>query len=215
MKFSVEVWKKIEPIYEKTINQPFIVELASGELHIEKFLYYISQDAIYLPEYSRVLAVAAAKAEAEDRQFFLEVSIGALSCETELHQEYAKRYSLKTPQELSPACFSYVNYLMSLGQTSSCAVLSAALLPCAWIYAEVGLELSKRAAPNNKYVDWIKAYSDPEFMNIAMKLKDITDRLAENVAPAERVAMEKAFIMSSRLEYMFWNDSYNLAKWVI
>ena len=43
-------------------RMPFNTELAAGTLAPERFRFYILQDAIYLAEYARVLAIAAAKA---------------------------------------------------------------------------------------------------------------------------------------------------------
>ena len=42
-------------------------------------------------------------------------------------------------------------------------VLMAALLPCFWIYWDVGNTIARKAAPDNPYRPWIDTYSDEAF----------------------------------------------------
>ena len=50
------------PIWQKTQTHPFIAGLGDGTLPLENFQFYMIQDYIFLIEYSRVLALAVAKA---------------------------------------------------------------------------------------------------------------------------------------------------------
>jgi thiaminase/transcriptional activator TenA len=43
----------------------------------------------------------------------------------------------------------------------------------------------------------------------------LTDQLAESASPTERDQMQEAFIQSSRLEWYFWNDAYQLEDWQV
>ena len=62
MQFSSEAWNYIKNIYESILNMPFVKELESGSLKQPIFKHYIIQDAIYLGEFARVLAIISAKA---------------------------------------------------------------------------------------------------------------------------------------------------------
>ena len=61
MKWSDKAWLVIQPIYEKTIQLPFVQELMKGILAEDKFLYYIQQDSLYLASYGRLLTGIATK----------------------------------------------------------------------------------------------------------------------------------------------------------
>jgi hypothetical protein len=59
---------------------PFNRELAAGTLTPERFRFYILQDAIYLGQFARVLAIAAAKApDAATVQNFVHSALGAIA----------------------------------------------------------------------------------------------------------------------------------------
>ena len=51
MEWSETAWDAAAPVFRKIVSHPFILELASGELPREKFMYYIAQDGLYLKEY--------------------------------------------------------------------------------------------------------------------------------------------------------------------
>ena len=66
--FTELAWKKIDYIYNSILKMQFIQELENGSLATEKFKHYIIQDAIYLGEYSRTLALISAKAPTSQLQ---------------------------------------------------------------------------------------------------------------------------------------------------
>ena len=71
---------------------PFNTELAAGTLAPERFRFYILQDAIYLGEYARVLAIAAAKApDAATVQVFAGGAAQAIAVEQALHAPLSRR----------------------------------------------------------------------------------------------------------------------------
>ncbi len=60
--FSEWAWQETEALRQRILDLPFNRELANGTLTQERFQFYMIQDALYLEQYSRALAVAAAKA---------------------------------------------------------------------------------------------------------------------------------------------------------
>jgi len=58
--FTDELWHSIEPIYAAILRHPFIAGLTDGSLPRESFKFYAVQDALYLREFARSLAIAAA-----------------------------------------------------------------------------------------------------------------------------------------------------------
>lgn len=217
MSFSKSVWGSISEIYDKILNHNFIKEVATGDLAVEKFGYYISQDLLYLDFYSKVLAAASIKTSTSSDQFTLiEQSKFAAFGETEMHRYYIDTYNIVIPKRMTPSAFSYSHYLLSTALSEPLSVTMAALYPCAIIYAEIGLELGRTyKKEGNIYSKWIEEYSNPSFMEGAIKIRDILDRSAVDASAAEIEKMKEAFTVSAKLEYLFWDDAYNLRSWGI
>ena len=89
----------------------------------------------------------------------------------------------------------------------------AAVLPCFWIYWDVGNAIAREAAADNKYRAWIDTYSDEGFGNAVRAVIAATDRAAEGTTDAMRARMMTAFIRSSQYEYLFWDGAYQLRRW--
>ena len=54
-------------IMDKIHNHPFNKELSAGSLPKEKFIYYLAQDALYLLDFSKALALTAARLSNNDQ----------------------------------------------------------------------------------------------------------------------------------------------------
>lgn len=95
MKFSTQAWKDISDIYNAIINMHFLRELEAGSLSKEVFQYYIIQDAIYLGEFSRVLAIISAKAPQPEIQLqFANSAREAIAVERSLHEDFLQNLGL-------------------------------------------------------------------------------------------------------------------------
>lgn len=207
MKFSDSLWQQIAPIFQQILYHPFIVDLASGTLDEKRFLFYMEQDAYYLMGFSRALALIAGRADSSKLiHQFLNFSLGALVVERELHAKFfASNYDDIEP---SPTCLAYVQYLIATAATASLEEAIAAVLPCFWIYREVGCAIGEHAQQNNAYIYWIDAYSSQEFSEEVDLVISILDERANNCSEASLARMRKAFEYCSLFEWHFWNDAY-------
>lgn len=165
---------------------PFNQQLAQGTLSREAFSHYVIQDAHYLLAYGRALAVCAAKAfEADDVIQFSEAAKTAIVVERSLHDGFMQDFGInKTQFENTPltlACHHYTSYLQATAWAESYPVVLAALLPCFWIYAEVGKDIVDKAAPNNPYQAWIDTYAGEDFHTAVRNVIATVDRVAARV----------------------------------
>ncbi|WP_349369749.1 thiaminase II [Salinarimonas sp.] len=220
MPFSTDAWESNLPAYETIRTMPFNAELAEGRLARERFTHYIVQDAHYLIGFGRALALAAAKARDPDRivQFAKGAEV-AIVVERSLHGSFFERYGISpdafqaTP--VQPSCHHYVSYLTATAFAEPYEVVLAALLPCFWIYAEVGRDIHGRAAPGNPYQAWIDTYAGEEFHEAVQAMIAATDEAAEQAAPAMVARMHEAYTAATRLEYLFWDGAYRLESWPV
>lgn len=173
--FTDSLWEDTAKVRAEIDALSFIAELDSGTLPEAHFAYYLTQDALYLNGYSRVLARASALAPSEEEQaFWAEGARVCLAVEAELHRTWLSRHPVQahdaaglppadgSPEGVAavdarlagadgvarpgPVTKAYVDHLLAASASGSYAVLAAAALPCYWIYAEVGSALHTRHA---------------------------------------------------------------------
>lgn len=216
--FSAEAWEGIEGLVGRILDHPFNRELAAGTLSTERFRRYLLQDSIYLDAFARALALAAARSDdAGERVFFLRAAAESVEVEQDLHAVYFRRFGISEEAvrsaEPSPACLCYTGYLSTLAYQEAYPVLVAALLPCFWIYWEVGRTIQKHAAAENPYQAWIDLYAGEEYGSVVEEVLRITDDLASRSDAGTRQGMLRAFRRASQLEWLFWDSVYRMEDW--
>ena len=104
MTFTDELWHSIEPIYAAILRHPFIAGLTDGSLPRESFEFYAVQDALYLREFARSLALAAARAPKDEWIIMLSAhAAGALRVERTLPEGFFQEFKLcSMPPTRSP-----------------------------------------------------------------------------------------------------------------
>lgn len=218
--FSQQAWTTITPIYDRIMELPFIQELIAGTLSTDRFQFYMLQDAYYLQDFSRVLAVAAARAADADMIVkFAEDAQRAIVVERALHGSYFTQFGI-TPAEVaciepSPTCFSYTHFLLATAYHAPYEVLVAAVLPCFWIYWEVGKHIYAHAAPNNPYQAWIDTYAGDDFGETVRATIAAADAAGAQTSPSKRNAMLQAFVRAAQLEWMFWDSAHCREAWPV
>ncbi len=218
--FSQAAWQGNLALYHDTLALPFNQELATGTLSVERFHHYIIQDAHYLVAYGRALAVAAAKADdADGLMQFTEAAKVAVLVERQMHGGFMQRFGVTTEQfaatPLTPACHHYTQFLLATAWAEPYPVVLASLLPCFWIYAEVGRAIHASARQPNPYQDWIDTYAGEEFHAAVRGVLATIDRVADGVDARTLQAMHAAYTMSARLEWMFWDSAHRLGRWPV
>jgi thiaminase/transcriptional activator TenA len=215
-----ELWASIEEIYGEILAHPFIGGLTDGSLDREAFRFYVVQDAIYLVEYARALSLAAARApDAEGILLFARNAAGAIEVERALHEGFFADFGLSDDEvqatPAAPTNLAYTSYLIAVAGGGSFAEGLGALLPCFWIYREVGRALIERGSPDPLYSRWIETYGGEEYGAIVEEVIVLTDRVVAEVGEQERRRMREHFVQTSRYEWMFWDMGYRREAWPV
>jgi thiaminase/transcriptional activator TenA len=218
--FSRSAWSRNAHTYEIIRTMPFNADLAAGTLSEARFKHYITQDAHYLVGFGRALTLAAAKAPSPERLIqFANSAEGAIVVERALHGSFFERYGITsdmfTTTPLSPACHHYVSYLLATAYAEPYEVLLGALLPCFWIYAEVGRDIHGRAAAANPYQAWIDTYAGEQFHDAVRATIAATDEAAATASDTLRERMHAAFTRATQLEWIFWESAYRRETWPV
>lgn len=215
MNWSEQAWSNIKTCYQSILDMPFIQELSDGSLPQEKFRFYMAQDSLYLEHFGRTLSLIAAKiTDLQDVLAFMRFAENAIVVENALHESYFKDFGVSDKGILQPACHHYIHFLRSTAALDSVEVAAAAVLPCFWIYREVGNYIYQtQNTVDNPYEKWIATYAGEEFSQAVDQAIAICNTIAENSTEATRERMTEAFIMASRMEYHFWEAAYELKMW--
>ena len=216
--FSDQLWEANRDIYEEILSPPFLKELVDGTLSQEAFYFYMIQDTHYLREFARALRVTAAKAPRADWAALLNThSAETLEYEKQLHERVFRKYAISANQvartQPSPEAFGYASFLVATAFSRPFSESLAALLPCYWIYREVGKELQKRGPENPIYQSWIEAYASPEYGKSVQAVLDIINKTAHSAQTADIESMKANFRRSARYEWMFWDSAYHRRSW--
>ncbi|HEU5196478.1 MAG TPA: thiaminase II [Methylomirabilota bacterium] len=218
MSFTRELWAAMAPVYAAILRHPFLTGLTDGSLPQERFVFYAVQDALYLREFARSLALAAARAPEDDWIImFSDHAANALRVERSLHESFFKDFGLSPADvnatQLAPTNLAYTSYLLAVAHGAPYHEALAALLPCYWIYWEVGKELERAGSPNPLYTRWIATYASEEFGAVVRAVLGATDAVAARLGPGERAAMLRHVLTTSRYEWMFWDMGWRLEVW--
>ena len=146
--------------YKNILVHPFLVGLSDGTLDVHAFRFYVVEDTYYLTEFARVLSILASKAPRDEWIVaFDRDAIGSLEAERALHESYFKDFGLSEEELRSrppaPTALAYASYLLATAHSSSFPEALSAILPCYWIYLEVGKALARKGSPNPLYQRWI------------------------------------------------------------
>jgi thiaminase/transcriptional activator TenA len=212
--FSAELREAAAPVWDRQVAHPFVAGIGDGTLPEDKFRFYVRQDYLFLIDYGRLLALAAARApRLEWMRRFSALAQSVLESEMDLHRAYAARWGVTIEQleseRTAPATDAYCDFLLRTASLGDFAELVAALLPCMWSYAEIGQRLAGAGLPDHEgYAEWIAMYASDEYGQLATWCRELTDAAAQEVAGPGRLRMHSAFRTSSEHELAFWDSAW-------
>jgi len=218
--FSARLWDEIAGIYQAILAHPFVTGLTDGTLPAESFAFYVIQDALYLRRYAQALAVVASKAPTTaETEMFARHAAGVVAVEMGLHHSLMADLGLDpaavdAAQE-APTTLAYNSYLLASVRGGSYAEGVGTVLPCYWIYGEVGRHLLGQGSPDPRYQKWIDTYGGEEFDAEVRDVMAVTDRLGPALSQAERDLVRGHFVATSRYEWMFWDMGYRRETWPV
>lgn len=218
--WSARLWQDIESTFSAILTHPFLTGLTDGSLDNDVFANYVAQDAHYLREYARALAVVGAKAPTlADTAMFGRHAADVFEVELALHESLLPKLGLDPgltgTVPVAPTTRAYTSYLLATAYGGSFAEGLAAVLPCYWIYAEVGAELLQRGSPDPRYRRWIETYGGDEFATSVAQVLELTDRTGVALGPDEETIARGHFVTTSCYEWMFFDAAYRREEWPV
>ena len=128
---------------------PFNVELAAGSLEPRPLpgLHHTRRD-LSRPVFAGARDIARPRRPIPRQcRIFAQSALGAIAVEQALHSRYLQDFGVDPASiadaEPSPDCLAYTSYLIAAAYHDPWEVLVAALLPCFWIYWDVGCAIAR------------------------------------------------------------------------
>lgn len=209
--WTAALWAAGGETWHQILDLPFVRALGEGTLDEDLFAFYLDQDALYLRDYSRALATLSARADTAAAQVHWAAGAHeAIAAESQLHEGWlANRARLGGA---SPITMGYTNFLRASAAGDDYVVGAAAILPCYWLYEEVGAVLSSQNHADHPYAEWLSMYGGEDFAaDVARSLAEV-ERAFEAASPAQRVRAARAYLSACVYEREFFDQAHRALR---
>lgn len=208
MSLSEQAWEQTTYIFEAIVAHPFNQEFIDGTLKLDIFAYYLEQDSHYLPKHAACDSIISSTIEGQYVADLIKDLNDTLAYEQVVNQFFIDLPNITKTNLLAPATISYTDYIIKNCASEAVEIAVASILPCLWIYKELGIIIAQNTAPNNPYQIWIDYYTDEELNSSIDRMIDIFNALGGKASEEVKGKMLNAYKESSLWELEFWNDAY-------
>jgi thiaminase/transcriptional activator TenA len=207
----IDTWNKI-------LNHTFLIEISTNALPIEKFVFYLKQDRIFLIEFCSFLQAVKQKShDVHLAELFDKLLCSTINFEMQMQNQILNSLGISPDSSLnsipSTTTLSYTSYLRNVSLSSSAAdnmgKIVSAMAPCPWTYFEIAEKLSRYNIENDTYRKWVQFYSSSESFMQVEDLKKILCALAKEASNKDKLVMKKYFATACNYELLFWDMAYN------
>ncbi|GAB6093522.1 thiaminase II [Furfurilactobacillus curtus] len=218
MSFSQTAYQANRLLWQSSIQHPFIQQLRDGTLPEATFRYYLIQDHHYLRDFARVHDLTAQAAENKQvKQLLTDLANGLRAGEITTQTTFFKPLAI-TPADvrqtpMAPTTYAYTSHMYRTLSQAGPAAAIAGLLPCAWLYADIGAALQGVSSPVPVYQAWLDSYQAADYTDAVATQIELTDQVAAATDQAERAQMMAAFARSTYFELNFWQMALDQQQW--
>ena len=205
-RWSESAFEAVADIMHSIEQYEFIQKMLDGTLLQEQFVRYLQQDKIYLKEYSRDLyAVADMMTDKAEGDFFRATAKEGMESENAMQAMLSERFGISGEPLPVATTLRYTRFLRHYTDTLDVPLVLAAVLPCYWVYNEVGKYLvAQHISPDNPYREWIQTYGSPEMDEATRYVVALIDRMAKECSPEKQALMRRVFVEGCALELEFF-----------
>ncbi|TCT20028.1 thiaminase /4-amino-5-aminomethyl-2-methylpyrimidine deaminase [Melghiribacillus thermohalophilus] len=218
MTFADHLKEEAASYWEASYRHPFVTGIADGSLPLTNFRYYVLQDSYYLNQFARVQSLGGARSEDFYTTFRMaQHACGTYEAEHKLHEKFTKLLNItdeeKTNFRPSPTAYAYTSHLFRAAYNGHLGNIIAAILPCYWLYYDIGIRFQGARPEEPIYQEWIQTYGTKWFKKLVDEQIVRLNVIAEQTGENERRRMKENFLISSYYELQFWEMAYRLENW--
>jgi thiaminase/transcriptional activator TenA len=150
---------------------------------------------------------------------FAEHARDVMAVERTLHEGFFKHWNLTESEvystPMAPTNLLYTGYLTKVAYERPFPEAVGCFLPCYWIYWEVGKELERRGSPKKLFSRWIETYSSDAYASVVRQVLEVMEQASQGLTAEDLERIRSQFIVTSKLEYLFWVMGYRMEAWGI
>ena len=211
MELSREAW-------QASFQHPFILQLQKGNLDPSIFRYYLIQDAYYLNAFSKAYEHLAEKTSKQEMRRLLKQNAQSLvEGELFIRQQFFKELGINdkemAEQPIAPTCYHYISHIHRQFEEKNVAIAFASLLPCPWLYHDIGKALNLNPSSEALYQKWIETYITDELEQQIKEETELVNQLYRESDELDKKKMLEAFRISVHMEAQFWEMAYQHQTW--
>ncbi|MEN1970609.1 thiaminase II [Lentibacillus sp. N15] len=218
MRFSESLKAETKQSWTYSMNHRFVQGIVKGDLPLETFKNYIMQDIYYLKHYGKIHAFAAAHANDFGQAASLaKKAQNTAEAEITVHKGHARILNI-TDDDINhfkpaPTAYAYTSHMYRAALSGSLAQIVASMLPCYWLYADIGLENQDAKPEVEIYYNWIQMYASNWFQESTREMIDLLDDLAAKASKTEKEKIKAQFVTAKEYELAFWEMAYTFETW--
>lgn len=198
---------------EALTRHPFITGLIDGTLPKASFLWYLCQNLNYLAGYEKSLVKFALRlTNKDDRRQVLtwtRETSATYRWTSEMIKSAAEHSDTDEYRAVRPTTRRYIEWETESAAKAPVSVAWAALLPCFWVYGEMGRFVAAHKKPDSPYAAWLDGYGDPAYERTVATAVNLADRLV-TLEARHRGRATDAFLTSVRFEAALWDAAVKL-----
>lgn len=147
MAFMKDILTHNIPIWEECAATPFVQEVQTGKLPLEKFKRYMIQDSIYLKNYARIYGKAIFHAATlREIQLYYSMLNFVNDTESEVRLDYLKQFCI-TDDDIEliaplPENQNYIDFMFKIASHGKNEEILMAVLPCMLSYSYIFRKLA-------------------------------------------------------------------------
>ena len=211
MELSKEAW-------QASFHHPFVLQLQEGNLDPSIFRYYLIQDAYYLKAFSEAYHLLADKTSNQEMKRLLKQNAQSLvEGELFIRQQFFKELGISDQEmeqhPIAPTCYHYISHIYRQFAEPNLGIAFASLLPCPWLYHDLGKALNRKPSPNPLYQQWIETYITDELEQQIKEEEALVNQLYRESNETDKQKMLEAFHRSVHMEAKFWEMAYQHQTW--
>ncbi|GMP21878.1 hypothetical protein CsSME_00000121 [Camellia sinensis var. sinensis] len=220
-------WIKFSKDSTLALYTPFVVCLASGNLKLDTFRYYIAQDVHFLKAFAQAYESAEDCADDDDAKIGISQLRKSVLEKLKMHGSFVKEWGSDMVKEntLNSATVKYTDFLLATAsgkvegvkgpgklatpfeKTKLAAYTLGAMTPWTRLYAFLGKELQALLdsdSSSHLYKKWIDNCSSGSFQASALQTEDLLDKLSVSLTGEELDIIEKLYHQALKLGIQFF-----------
>ncbi|KAF8602822.1 heme oxygenase-like protein [Ceratobasidium sp. AG-I] len=217
-----------QELWDRYVGHPFVMQVGTGTLSQEKFIFYLKQDYLFCKHDARANGLLAFKARTFPSMQSAAQMVIQVASDTQPHKDFFAEHNIpladveRTQEE--PELVAFTRYVFDIGLLKDDFMLGVALTPCVVGYGEIGMGLTRKGAfedqilgyqdkstrirlDGNPYRNWIEGLASNELVSIVRGCLEYIERRGE-VDPVSHSRLEELSTIWGRVvqfEIEFWD----------